>query len=135
VGAALKTLSTPEAMKAYSRLLESLASSSQSAAQFYQQNPNQRNQPDMDEGDEQPNPNQPKQAEKRSLLLSEDFYAVLKAAPGDLDATFLPPVSTLVKVAIGPGGKREFLPRLEQGLAGIGGTNTAGNSPPSCFPR
>ena len=126
VGAALKTLPTPEAMKAYSRLLESLASSSQSAAQFYQQNPNQRNQPDMDEGDEQPNPNQPKQAEKRSLLLSEDFYAVLKAAPGDLDATFLPPVSTLVKVAIGPGGKREFLPRLEQGLAGIGGTNTAG---------
>jgi len=62
VGTALRTLPAADAMKAYQRLLESLASSSQSADQFYQQNPNQRNQPDMVmmDGDEQPNPNPPK---------------------------------------------------------------------------
>ena len=124
VGKTLKTLPEQDAKRAYSRLLESLAGSSQSAAQFYQQSTPSVPAPEMmDEGDDSipaPRPAQP--VSKRSLLLSDDFYAVIAAAPADLDGSHLKAVAALVKIAVGSAGKKDFLTRLEGGLKGIGGS-------------
>ena len=129
VGKALKSLPLDDAKQAYTRLLESLAGSSQSATQYYQQQPSGPRGTDVavNEGnDEVPGPNQPPRAGKRSLLLSDDFYAVLAAAPADLDASNLPQVASLVKIAVGNAGKTDFLARLETGLHGFGGNTPEG---------
>ena len=124
VGKQLKTLPPADAKRAYGLLLTSLAASSQSAGQFYQQaapSRAQQIQSQSGSGSSAPAP-----VEKRSLLLSEDFYAVLDAAPADLDATNLPQVTALVKIAIGPLGKKDFLARLAKSLHGFGGTTPDG---------
>jgi hypothetical protein len=129
VGKALKALPAEDAMPAYTRLLESLAANSQSAAQFFQAQPGgQRNVPVMTpDGEDQPQPQPQKKEDKRGLFLSEDFYAVIDAAPGALTVSHLPNVATLVKVALGPGGKQDFLARLDKGLKGVGGPTPAGH--------
>ena len=123
VGKQLKALPPADAKRAYGLLLTSLAASSQSAVQFYQQAAPNRAQMQPQPGG---GPSGPAPVEKRSLLLSEDFYAVLDAAPADLDATNLPQVTALVKIAIGPLGKKDFLARLTKGLHGFGGTTPDG---------
>jgi hypothetical protein len=127
VGKALQGLPATDAQQAYTRLLQTLASNSQSAAQFYQPTIASRNpQPGMEP--EEVSPPQPAKGarEKRGLLLSDDFYAVLDAAPADLTATHLPSLSALIKVAIGPGDKPTFLTRLQKGLKGYGGSTPSG---------
>jgi hypothetical protein len=128
VGRTLKALPAPDAKRAYSRLLEALSGSSQSAAQFYQQGQQPSGRPDMfpEDGDGEAGAKQPGAIAKRSLLLSDDFYAILAAAPADLDASHLPQVSALVKIAIGPAGKKDFLEHLEKGLRGYGGSTPEG---------
>ena len=132
VGEALKTLPEKDGMAAYTRLLGSLAGNSQSAAQFFQPgSPGNVPQPQQfdDMGNPIPPPAPPKQAEgKRGLFLSEDFYAVVDAAPGKLETTHIQNLAALVKLAIGPGGKQVFLGRLEKGLKGIGGPDDAGHT-------
>lgn len=127
VSNALRTLPAEDAMRAYSRLLESLASNSQSAAQFYQQLPPSRNTVSYDEdGEPIPQPNPSAKADKRALFLSDDLYAVIHAAPADLDTSHLTHLATLMKVALGTGGKKDFLARLGKGLRGVGGATPAG---------
>lgn len=125
VGEVLKTLPAADALSIYGHLLNSLATGSQSAEQFYQQA--QGNTPPgvMDNSDDE-GPSAGGRGGKRSLLLSEDFYAILAAAPADLNADFLPNVATLVKVAVGKTGKAEFLTRLQHGLKGFGGSTPDG---------
>jgi thiol-disulfide isomerase/thioredoxin len=126
VSNALKALPAEDAMRAYSRLLESLATNSLSAAQFFQQLPAARPAPVYNEDGElvqQPNPDR---RDKRALFLSDDFYALVNTAPADLEAVHLPHLATLMKVALGTGGKKDFLVRLEKGLKGLGGTTPGG---------
>ena len=127
VGQTIKTLPAEEGMRVYSRLLESLATNSQSAAQFFQQAAPQRSVPTYNEDGElvQP-PVMPTRTEKRTLFLSDDFYAVINAAPADLEAAHLPHIATLVKTAIGAGGQKDFIARIGKGLKGIGGPTSAG---------
>jgi hypothetical protein len=117
VGKTLKELPEADGRRTYARLLDALASSSQSAAQFYQQI-----QGDRGDGDSSPRPDG-----RRNLLLSEDFYAVVAASPADLESTNLPQLAALIKIAIGPGGKKDFLAQLERGLKGIGGQTPGGS--------
>lgn len=128
VGKALKALPPEVADPAYTRLLESLAATSQSAAQFFQQQPaGQRGMPIMvmpEDGDS-PQPGR-RTEDKRSLFLSDDFYAVIAAAPSDLTAAHLKSLATLARLALGPAGREDFLERLAQGLPGLGGTTPAG---------
>ena len=98
VGKSLASLPIADARAAYARMLASLVASSQSAAQFYQQaqrNAKQRPQENEDQ--------------RKSLLLSDDFYAVLAASPADLDESNINVVAELVKIAIGDAGKIEFM--------------------------
>lgn len=130
VGRTLKTLPPEDALAAYTKLLESLAANSQSASQVFQQSTPPRGVPVMspDEEEDNPNPQPPKRPEdKRGLFLSEDFYAVLAAAPTNLTAAHVTPLATLARVAIGPGGKPDFLARLQQGLQGLGGSEPSGH--------
>ncbi|MCX6876120.1 MAG: hypothetical protein NTW21_20280 [Verrucomicrobia bacterium] len=60
-------------------------------------------------------------------MLSEDFYAVINAAPGDLREENIPSVSALVKSALGVGGKKTLLARLEGGWKGLGGKTPEGH--------
>lgn len=129
IGEALKTLPEDDANRAYARLLDSLTTNSQSAAQFYQQSA-ARSTASTITYDENGNPIAPastaQPSSRRGLFLSDDFYAVLEAAPSDLTASHLPSISSLVKVAIGPAGRADFLERLKKGLKGIGGTTPPG---------
>jgi hypothetical protein len=128
IATALKTLPDEDAMTAYTRLLDSLTTNSQSAAQFYQQSRSSgASSVTYDQyGNAIPAASAPSPSQRRGLFLSDDFYAVIEAAPGQLTASHLPSISSLVKVAIGGGGKQDFLTRLEKGLKGIGGTTPSG---------
>lgn len=118
VGKALKSLPPSVAASAYNRMLAALVEGSQSAAQFYQQS--QRN---NSGGGPRPSDATPN---RKSLLLSDDFYTVIAASPKELTDDNLKLVSELVKIAIGDSGKKEFLQRLNTGLRGIGGPNPEG---------
>jgi hypothetical protein len=128
VSAALKTLPEEDALKAYTRLLESLATNSQSAAQFFQQQQARGSASvTYDQyGNQIPASAPASSNTRRAPFLSDDFYAVIEAAPAELAASHLPYVTMLVNVAIGAGGKQDFLARLEKGLKGIGGSTPAG---------
>ena len=126
---AFKTLTAEDAVKGYTRLLESLATNSQSAAQFFQQQQQPRGASSItydQYGNPIPVSAPAPSISRRAPFLSDDFYAVIDAAPADLTATDLPYVTMLVNVAIGPAGKQDFLARLEKGLKGIGGTAPSG---------
>jgi hypothetical protein len=131
VGETLRQLPEKDAMAGYTRLLAALAGNSQSAAQFFQPG-SPGNAPQPQQFDEFGNPippaNPKRPEDKRGLLLSDDLYALLEAAPSNLEAVHIPSVSSLVKVAVGPGGKQSFLRRLESGIKGIGGPDPAGRS-------
>lgn len=126
VGTALKTLPAEEAGPVYTRLLDSLAANSQSAAQFFQQSSPTRTTSVTYNPDGTPQSTAQAARDKRGLFLSDDFYAVLDAAPADLTSTHLNSLSTLIKVALGPGGRQDFLRRLEKGLRGVGGQSPSG---------
>lgn len=125
VATTLKTLPGEDAMKAYSRLLDALSTNSQSAATFFQQTrPSTSTTYNSDGSVSTSSSSRP--ADKRGLLLSDDFYAVLDAAPADLTSAHVANVATLIRVAIGAGGRQDFLKRLEKGLKGLGGTAPGG---------
>ena len=116
VATTLKQLPEKDAARVYSRLLNALASNSQSAAQLFQiTDPSRGGGPDESSG-----------RNKTALLLSEDFYALLRASPTELKADHLPNIASLIKVAVGEGGRKAFLIRLESGLQGLGGASPSG---------
>lgn len=128
IGQALKKLPSEDATRAYARLLDSLTTNSQSAAQFYQQSSSRSSSSsvtyDANGNPVAPNPSQA--AARRGLFLSDDFYAVIDASPSDLGSSHLGDIASLVKMAIGNAGKQDFLARLQKGFKGIGGTSPSG---------
>ena len=119
VSTTLKTLATNEAELVYSKLLQAVADSSASAATVFQRgNPNN---PVEMEG----NPNMVNRP-KPGLLLSADLYALMDAAPTELKAAYIPPLTRLIKTAVGEPGRKEFLVRLETGFHGLGGKSPEG---------
>lgn len=127
IGVALKTLPEEDANTAYARLLDSLTTNSQSASQFFQQQAARGASSITYDENGNPMPAAaPAPSTRRGLFLSDDFYAVLDAAPSDLTASHIPSVTSLVRTAIGNGGRQDFLARLQKGLKGIGGTNAPG---------
>ena len=127
VGAGLKTLPEADAAKAYTRLLDSLTTNSQSAAQFFEQSrTTSSSSVRYDSYGNMIPPSPPPQSTRRGLFLSEDLYAVIDAAPSDLTAAHIPSLTALIKVAIGTAGKQDFLARLEKGMKGFGGTSPSG---------
>ena len=88
IAAALKTLPEEDATKAYARLLDSLTTNSQSAAQFFQQQARSTaSSVTYDENGNAIAAAAPQPSQRRGLFLSDDFYAVIDASPGELAAT------------------------------------------------
>ena len=128
IGEALKALPLDDATRAYARLLDSLATNSQSAAQFYQQSAS-RSTGSVVSYDANGNPitsSSSQATQRRGLLLSDDFYALIEASPGGLNSSHLGSIASLGKLAIGTAGKQDFLARLKTGLKGIGGASPSG---------
>jgi hypothetical protein len=63
---------------------------------------------------------------KFAPLLSEDFYALVEAAPGDLAEDQLPALAGLAKVALGEAGRATLVARLKDGWKGLGGSQPEG---------
>jgi len=128
VGTALAALPPEDAAAGYARLLDALAGNSIAVGEVLKPAPPGSNNPGDPnyQGPQQPERNPPKA--KSAPLLSEDFYAVIDAAPGNLREENIPAVSTLVKTALGAGGKNTLLSRLESGWKGLGGTTPEGRS-------
>ena len=126
VGKALAALPPEAAVAGYARLLDALAGNSPAVGDVLKTAPaGQDNAGDPNnDGSQPPDRNPPKP--KSAPLLSEDFYAVIDAAPGDLTEQNIPSVSALVKTALGAGGKKTLLSRLENGWKGLGGKTPAG---------
>ena len=128
VSKALAALPPEDAAAGYTRLLDALAGNSTAvgdalkAAPAGQDNPGDAN----FQGQPQPDRNAPKSKPKSAPLLSEDFYAVINAAPNDLREVNIPAVSALVKTVLGVGGKKTLLARLETGWKGLGGNTPEG---------
>lgn len=122
VGRTLKSLPKDDGIKAYARLLDSIATNSLSADQLFRQSSGRSS----SSVSVSSSSGQPKPPDKRSLLLSEDFYALIEASPAELTIAHQPSLSSLIKVAVGSAGRQDFLKRLEKGLRGYGGTTPSG---------
>lgn len=124
VGKMLATLPTEDAAAGYSRLLASLAGNSVSIDSVLKVDPNagkgtNRSGPRPSNSNAKPTP-------KPAPLLSEDFYAVIEAAPGKVREEDIPAISGLVKTALGEGGRKTLIARLQQGWKGLGGETDEG---------
>jgi len=116
VAATIAKLDAPAAESVYEKLLQAVASSSTAEDSFFRQ---------VDPARAGNNPSNNRK-DKEALLLSGDLYALLDAAPGDLKPGYLPQLTSLVRIAIGESGRREFLTRLETGIKGLGGSTPSG---------
>ena len=123
VGKALAGLPPEAAAAGYTRLLDGLAGNASAVSDVLKTAPANAGDP-YNEPPQQPDSNQGKV--KAAPLLSEDFYAVINAAPAKLREENIPALAALVKTALGAGGKKTLLERLEKGWQGLGGTTPEG---------
>ena len=119
VGKTLAGLPPEVAVAGYTRLLDGLAGNASAVRDLLKTAPENAGDP-YNEPQQQPDANQPKG--KAAPLLSEDFYALINAAPANLREENIPALAALVKTALGAGGKKTLLERLQKGWQGLGGT-------------
>ncbi len=126
VGKTLAEVAPEDGAAGYSKLLEALAAQSIPVGEVLKA-------PDPGSADEDPYErmnrlqNERHQSKpKAAPLLSEDFYALVEAAPGDLREENLAPLAKLAKTALGEGGRSTLVARLQAGWKGLGGTTPEG---------
>jgi len=127
VGTALATVPPEDAAACYAKLLDAIAGSSLAVGDVLKvvpQGPNNMNGGDQDPSQQGGNQGRPKG--KPAPLLSEDFYALINAAPGDLTEKNIPALTSLVKTALGAGGRKTLIDRLTAGWKGLGGKTPEG---------
>ncbi|MEI6604292.1 MAG: hypothetical protein WCP35_03205 [Verrucomicrobiota bacterium] len=123
VGKTLAGLPPEDAAAGYTRLLDSLAGNASAVSDVLKAAPANAGDP----YNEQPQPSDSNQGKpKPAPLLSEDFYALINAAPANLREENIPALASLVKTALGAGGKKTLLERLVKGWQGLGGTTPEG---------
>lgn len=122
----LASLPVEKARPIYQKLLEALGTNAVAVGELL------REPEGADENTNPFNQMQQRQQESRELrekpapLLSEDFFAIVEAAPGDVTEANLPAIARLAKVAIGEGGRETLVQKLRPGWKGLGGTTTDG---------
>jgi hypothetical protein len=126
VGKVLATLPPEDATAIYSRLLESLGEQSIPVGVVLKN-------PEMGSEDEDPyERNNRLQNERNQLktksapLLSEDFYALVDASPGDLREDNIAALTKLAQTALGEGGRASLVAKLTSGWKGLGGGSVEG---------
>lgn len=126
VGKRLGEIPKADAEVVYSKLLEALAKQSVSVGTMLKA-------PDRSPEEEDPNERyQRLQKEREDLkkgpmpLLSEDFYAVVNACPGDLRETNIESLTKMAQTALGEGGRPALVAKLQTGWKGLGGAAPEG---------
>lgn len=126
VGKTLASLPPEDATIGYTRLLDALADQSISVGLMLKA-------PDQSSDEEDPRERMQRlQKEREELkkkpapLLSEDFYSLVEAAPGDLREENIPALTKLVKTALGEGGRTTLVTRMKSGWKGLGGVTPEG---------
>jgi hypothetical protein len=126
VGRILATLPETDARNGYSRLLATLAEKAVGVNEVLKTPSN----PSPDEDPFSRNQrlqNERNQANKKAApLLSEDFYGLVNASPGDLREEDIPNLAALARTAIGDAGRSTLLSRIQDGWKGLGGTSEDG---------
>ncbi len=126
VGKMLAAIPTEEAVAGYTRLLDSLAAQSVSVGVVLK---TAEKEPEDEEYNER---NQRLQREREELkkhaapLLSEDFYALVGASPGDIREENIPALTKLVRTALGEGGRATLVARMQTEWKGLGGATPEG---------
>ena len=125
VGKTLAALPQEDAVAGYTNLLNALAEQSVSVGSVLKtpennedEDPNERMmrlQRDREEMKKKPAP-----------LLSEDFYALVNASPGNLREENIPALTKLAQTALGEGGRETLVERMKADWKGLGGTSPEG---------
>ena len=126
VGETLASLPADKATKVYEKLLEEISKQAVSVGTVLREPtpPSEDEDPyesrrriviERQKSDQQPAP-----------LLSEDFYGLIEAAPGNLTESQIPAIAKLVEVALGEGGRESLNARLKEGWKGLGGDTPEG---------
>ncbi|MGC4014708.1 MAG: hypothetical protein QM755_09370 [Luteolibacter sp.] len=127
VGKMLSTLPPQDAAAGYARVLDALAEQSISVGAMLKA---PENSPDDEEDPRERMQRLQKEREdlkkKPAPLLSEDFYSLVAACPGDLKEENIPALTKLVKTALGEGGRATLVSRMEKGWKGLGGSTADG---------
>ena len=126
IGKALAGLPNDEAVAGYTRLLDALGEQSVSVGTVLKL-------PDRGSDEEDPYSRSRRLQEEREKmntkpapLLSEDFYSLVDAAPGNLREENIPALAKLVKTALGEGGRTTLVAKLQGGWKGLGGETPEG---------
>ncbi|MCP5548558.1 MAG: hypothetical protein H7A50_14420 [Akkermansiaceae bacterium] len=126
VGTTLASLPPEEAKKVYHKLITTLGEQSVPVGMLLRE-------PDRGSDEEDPFETRNRlQQERRELekrpapLLSEDFYALVDAAPGEITEDDIGAIAKLAQVSLGEGGRGSLNAKLKPGWQGIGGETKEG---------
>lgn len=126
VGKTLASLTAESASAGYAKLLESLAEQSIPVGTVLKA-------PTANSDDEEPYERSNRLQNERNQLkgksapfLSEDFYSLVDASPTDLKDGNIASLTKLAKTALGEGGRRNLVTKLNAGWKGLGGTTPEG---------
>jgi hypothetical protein len=126
VGKMLATLPPADAKEIYGNLISAIGEQSVPVGEVLK-NPDQGNE-EEDPYERMNRLQQERQqlSRKSAPILSEDFYGLVEAAPGDLTEESIPSLTKLAKVALGEGGRVTLVAKLTPGWKGLGGTTPEG---------
>lgn len=133
VGKTLASLPKEDAAAIYAKLIETLGEQSIPVGEVLKT-------PDAGSEDEDPYErmnrlrNEQNQLKNKSApVLSEDFYGLVDAAPGDIVEANIPALTKLAKTALGEGGRATLVRKLQGGWKGLGGTSPEGRKLATLF--
>ncbi len=133
VGETLAKLPEKEALDIYSKMLATLGRQSISVGEVLKN-------PDAGSTGEEPYErmnrlrNEREQLKRKSApVLSEDFYGIVAASPGDIREEDMENLTRLAKTALGEGGRSTLVRRLVGGWKGLGGSTPEGRKLAALF--
>lgn len=121
----LSSLPIEKARPVYQKLLEALAANAVAVGELLRESKS-GNEPDPFSARQRQERESKSLAEKPAPLLSEDFFAIIEAAPGGVVEENLPAITRLINVAIGEGGRESLVARIRPGWKGLGGESPEG---------
>ncbi len=133
VGQTLAALPDEDAAAIYAKLIETLGSQSVSVGEVLKAPEPGSESEDPYERVRRQRREQSENSRKSAPILSEDFYGIVEAAPGDLVEANIPALGKLAKTALGDAGRSTLVNKLKDGWKGLGGTTPDGRKLATSF--